>query len=171
MLRFLTSGESHGKCLVAILEGMVAGLNVREADIDEELARRQEGYGRGGRMTIEKDRVEILSGVRSNKTIGGPIALMVPNRDFKINELPVVKRPRPGHADLVGVLKYGREDVRDILERASARETTARVAVGAVCKVFLREFGVDITSHVVNIGGIEADTSKLSFDQIKAASM
>lgn len=171
MLRFLTSGESHGKCLVAILEGMVAGLEVREEEINFELARRQEGYGRGGRMTIEKDQVEILSGVRSHRTLGGPIALMVPNNDFKINELPVVKRPRPGHADLVGVLKYGREDARDILERASARETTARVATGAVCKIFLREFGVDMISHVVSIGGVAANTSSLSFDAIKKESM
>lgn len=170
MLRFLTSGESHGKSLVAILEGMVAGLTVDEADINAELARRQEGYGRGGRMTIEKDTAEVLSGVRFKKSIGAPIALIIPNRDFKINELPVVKRPRPGHADLVGVMKYGREDVRDILERASARETTARVAVGAVCKAFLKEFGVDIISHVVCIGGVEADTSKLTFEQIKKGS-
>lgn len=170
MLRFLTSGESHGKCLVAVLEGMIAGLKVAPQDINVELARRQEGYGRGGRMTIEKDQVEILSGVRNHITIGGPIALMIPNRDFKINELPVVKRPRPGHADLVGVLKYGRGDVRDILERASARETTARVAVGAVCKKFLAEFGIDITSHVVNLGGVTVDTSKMSFEEIKTKS-
>ena len=170
MLRFLTSGESHGKCLVAILEGMVAGLEIREEDVDFELARRQEGYGRGGRMTIEKDKVEILSGVRFKRSIGGPIALMVPNRDFKINDLPVVKKPRPGHADLVGVMKYGREDVRDILERASARETTARVAVGAVCKLFLKEFGVEIISHVVSIGGVTADTSKLTYEKIKSLS-
>lgn len=167
MLRFLTAGESHGKCLVTILEGMVAGLEVKAADIDAELARRQEGYGRGGRMTIEKDRVEILSGVRSDKTIGGPITLLVANKDFKINELPVVKRPRPGHADLVGVMKYGRGDVRDILERASARETTARVAAGAVCKIFLKEFGIDITSHVVSIGGVTFDSGGLSFGEIK----
>ncbi|OGW80391.1 MAG: chorismate synthase [Omnitrophica bacterium RIFCSPHIGHO2_02_FULL_51_18] len=171
MLRFLTSGESHGKCLVAILEGMVAGLTVHEKDIDFELARRQEGYGRGGRMTIEKDRVEILSGVRSQKSLGGPIALMIPNRDFKINELPVVKRPRPGHADLAGVLKYGRGDVRDILERASARETAARVAAGAVCRIFLKEFGVDIVSHVVSIGGVTADTRGMSFEAVKKESM
>jgi chorismate synthase len=171
MLRFLTSGESHGKCLVAILEGMVAGLEIDPSFINGELARRQEGYGRGGRMTIEKDEAEILSGVRSNKTIGGPIALLVPNKDFKINELPVVKRPRPGHADLVGAMKYGREDVRDILERASARETTARVAVGAVCKTFLAEFGADIVSHVVSIGGVKADTSDMSFDEIRKAAL
>ena len=170
MLKFLTSGESHGKCLVAILEGMVAGLNIDTAFIDKDLARRQEGYGRGGRMTIEKDRVEVLSGVRQEETIGAPIALFINNRDFKINELPIVKRPRPGHADLVGVLKYDRGDVRDILERASARETTARVAVGAVCKLFLKEFGVEILSHVVGIGGVHADTSRLSFNEIRKLS-
>ncbi len=171
MLRFLTGGESHGKCLLAILEGMVAGLTVDEKDINFELSRRQEGYGRGGRMAIEKDRVEILSGVRSRKTIGGPIALMVPNNDFKIHELPAVKRPRPGHADLVGALKYGREDVRDVLERASARETAARVAVGSVCMLFLKEFHVDILSHVVSVGGVTADTRGLSFEEIQKESM
>ncbi len=170
MLRFLTSGESHGKCLIAILEGMVAGLEVPEKTINAELSRRQEGYGRGGRMTIETDRAEILSGVRSGVTIGGPIALYVPNKDFKINELPVVKRPRPGHADLVGVIKYGRGDVRDILERASARETTARVAVGGVCKAFLSAFGIEVISHVVGIGGVRADVSGMSFGEIKKAS-
>ncbi|MBI3252948.1 MAG: chorismate synthase [Candidatus Omnitrophica bacterium] len=170
MLRFLTGGESHGKCLVAILEGMVAGLRVRAEEINLELARRQAGYGRGGRMAIEKDAVEILSGVRGERTIGGPIALLIPNKDFKINELPVVKRPRPGHADLVGALKYGREDVRDVLERASARETAARTAVGAVCKCFLREFGVEILSHVVSVGGVTADTAGMSFDEIREAS-
>ncbi len=170
MLRFLTSGESHGKCLVAILEGMVAGLTIDEADINGDLARRQKGYGRGGRMTIEKDEVEILSGVRQRRSIGGPIALMIPNRDFKINELPVVKRPRPGHADLVGAMKYGREDVRDILERASARETTARVAIGAICKIFLKEFGMEIISHVVSIGGVTAETSRLTFEAIRKES-
>ena len=170
MLRFLTSGESHGKCLVAILEGMVAGLTIDETDINQELARRQEGYGRGGRMTIEKDRADILSGVRQKRTLGGPIALMVPNKDFKINELPVVKKPRPGHADLVGVVKYGQEDVRDVLERASARETTARVAVGAICKLFLREFGIDLVSHVVAIGGVKANTGGMSFSEIKKRS-
>src|SRR3989338_5038613 len=156
MLRFLTSGESHGKCLVAILEGMVAGLSVEEKGIDFELARRQEGYGRGGRMTIEKDKVEILSGVRFGKTIGAPIALLILNRDFKINELPIIKRPRPGHADLAGALKYDRRDIRDILERASARETVARVAMGAICKRFLREFGIDMVSHVICLGGVWA---------------
>ena len=170
MLRFLTSGESHGKCLVAILEGMVAGVTVDEAEINRELARRQEGYGRGGRMAIEKDEAEILSGVRQKRSLGGPIALLIPNKDYKINELPVVKRPRPGHADLVGVMKYGQADVRDVLERASARETTSRVAVGAVCKIFLREFGIDILSHVVSIGGVTFEAEGMTFDQIKKAS-
>ncbi len=170
MLRFLTSGESHGKCLVAILEGMVAGLTIDPEDINHELARRQEGYGRGGRMAIEKDQAEILSGVRQKRSLGGPIALLIPNKDFKINELPVVKRPRPGHADLVGVMKYGQQDVRDVLERASARETTARVAVGAVCKIFLKEFGIDILSHVVSIGGVTFDAKDMTFDEIKKAS-
>ena len=171
MLRFLTSGESHGKCLIAILEGMVAGLTVDEEDINRDLARRQEGYGRGGRMTIEKDEAEILSGVRNKISIGAPIALRVPNKDFKINELPAVKKPRPGHADLVGAMKYGREDVRDVLERASARETTSRVAVGAICKSFLKELDVDITSHVTCIGGVYADTSHMTFDEIKKNSL
>ena len=170
MLRFLTGGESHGKCLVAILEGMVAGVAVDEKEINSHLSRRQEGYGRGGRMTIEKDEAEILSGVRFGKTIGGPIALVIPNKDFKINELPVVKRPRPGHADLVGAMKYGRTDVRDILERASARETAARVAVGAVCRIFLKEFSVDILSHVVSIGGVTAETKGMDFISLKKQS-
>jgi len=155
---------------VAILEGMVAGLTIDVADINRDLTRRQKGYGRGGRMTIEKDEVEILSGVRQKRSIGGPIALMIPNKDFKINELPVVKRPRPGHADLVGAMKYGREDVRDVLERASARETTARVAVGAVCKIFLKKFEIEVLSHVVSIGGVTADTSRLAFEAIKRES-
>jgi len=167
MLRYSTSGESHGKCLIAVLEGMVAGLKVRPEDINHQLARRQLGHGRGGRMKIEKDRVEILSGLRFDETIGGPIALRVENKDFKINQLPVVHRPRPGHADLVGALKYNRSDVRDILERASARETTARVAMSGICRQLLGEFGIEVLSHVVNIGGIEAPRDKYSFKQIK----
>lgn len=170
MLRFLTAGESHGRCLVAILEGMVAGLKIDSDEVNQELARRQKGYGRGGRMLIEKDEAEILSGVRGRRSLGGPIALMIPNKDFKINELPVVKRPRPGHADLVGVMKYGQEDVRDVLERASARETTARVAVGALCKIFLREFGVGILSHVVCIGGVRFDAKGMTFEEIRKES-
>ena len=169
MLRFLTSGESHGQCLVAILEGMVAGLPLEVDRINHELHRRQLGYGRGGRMQIEQDKVEIVSGARSNETIGGPLALEIRNKDFKIDELPVVKRPRPGHADLVGALKYGRMDVRDVLERASARETAARVAVGAVARQFLGHFGVDILSHVVEIGGVRAATDGMNFHKIREA--
>ncbi len=169
MLRFLTSGESHGQCLTAILEGMVAGLPLDLEKINRELARRQFGYGRGGRMQIEQDRAEILSGVRSGETIGGPLAIEIRNKDFKINELPVVKRPRPGHADLVGALKYGRMDIRDVLERASARETAARVAVGAAARQFLGRFGVDILSHVVEIGGVRASVDGLAFRKIRDA--
>ncbi len=156
MLRYLTSGESHGKCLVTILEGMPSGLSLSPEDINRDLARRQKGFGRGGRMTIEKDEAEILSGVRNGLTMGGPIALLIPNKDFKINELPVVTKPRPGHADLTGALKYDHTDIRNVLERASARETTSRVASGAVCRKFLSEFGIDILSHVLQIGMIRA---------------
>jgi len=155
-LRFLTAGESHGRCLVALLEGLPKGVRVRTSAIDAELARRQQGYGRGGRMTIETDRVQICSGIRRGVTDGTPIALRVENRDFKIDKLPVVKRPRPGHADLVGAMKYDRRDIRDILERASARETAARVAAGAVCKEYLRMKRIDLYSHVLSIGGVKA---------------
>src|SRR5579859_635335 len=155
MLRFTTAGESHGVALVSILEGMPAGLPLVAGDIDAELARRQLGYGRGRRMKIESDRAEILSGVRAGQTLGSPIAMLIQNRDWKnwqdiMDPAPregdperkrAVTRPRPGHADLSGMLKYDRDDARDILERASARETVARVAAGAVCRRFLREFG------------------------------
>ena len=157
MLRYLTAGESHGKCLVAILEGMPAGLPLDPARIDHELRRRQHGYGRGGRMLIEQDTVQILSGVRRGRTMGSPIVLEIANKDFSIEKLPVVTRPRPGHADLTGALKYDQDDVRTILERASARETVARVAVGAVCRLLLEVFAVDCISHVVRIGGIDAE--------------
>jgi len=170
MLRFTTAGESHGQALVAILEGMPAGLPLRAEHVNAELARRQLGYGRGRRMQIEQDAVELLSGVRAGETLGSPIAMLIPNRDWKNwaeimdpaprEEDPVRKRTltraRPGHADLAGMMKYDREDGRDILERASARETTARVAMGAVCRRFLGEFGVRIGSHLVELGGIAA---------------
>ena len=170
MLRFTTAGESHGPALVSILEGMVAGLPLLAADIDHDLARRQQGYGRGRRMKIESDHAEILSGVRAGATLGSPIAMLIQNRDWKNwqeimdpaprNEDPgrkrSVTRPRPGHADLAGMLKYDRNDARDILERASARETTARVAAGAVCRRLLREFGITLGSHVVHLGGVDA---------------
>jgi chorismate synthase len=153
--------------LVAILEGMPAGLSLEPRFIDGELRRRQLGYGRGARMTsIEVDRVEILSGLRRGTTIGSPIALRIANKDFSIDKLPVVTRPRPGHADLGGALKYGAGDIRDILERASARETAARVAVGAVAKRFLKEFGMEVFSHVVRMGSVAANLSEVNFAQI-----
>jgi chorismate synthase len=152
MLRYLTAGESHGRALVAILEGMPAGLAIDEAYINAQMARRMLGYGRGGRMQIEQDRAEIVSGVLRGETIGSPVALWIGNRDWRRDE-PDITRPRPGHADLVGALKYGFDEVRRVLERSSARETAARVAVGAVCRKLLDEFGVRIFSHVTEIGG------------------
>ena len=153
MLRFLTAGESHGKCLIAILEGLPAGLKLNAAKIDAELKRRQSGYGRGPRMKIEKDKVQILSGLRKGLTLGSPIALKIDNKDFSIEKLPNETAPRPGHADLAGAIKYGFSDIRNVLERASARETVARVAVGAVCKTFLDEFNINITSRVIMVAG------------------
>ena len=153
MLRYLTAGESHGKVLLGILEGMPAGLKVDKGAINLELKRRQSGFGRGARMAIESDTVHILSGLRKGVTIGSPIALSVENRDASIDTLPAITRPRPGHADLAGAIKYNREDIRDILERASARETAMRVAVGGICKMLLEEFGIRIASHVIEIGG------------------
>lgn len=171
-LRFTTAGESHGPALVAILEGMPAGVPLLAADVDSELARRQQGYGRGRRMQIETDRIEFLSGVRAGETLGSPVAMLVRNSDWKnwveiMDPAPRdgdqeglrkrhVTRVRPGHADLTGLLKYDRGDARDILERASARETTARVAAGALCRVLLREVGVQIGSHLVHLGGVDA---------------
>ncbi len=168
MIRFTTAGESHGRALVAIVEGVPAGLPLVAADVDAELSRRMQGYGRGARMKIEADRVQFLSGVRAGTTLGSPIALLIENRDFEhwrdvmaaepAAEPPrrKVTRPRPGHADLAGALKYDRTDARDILERASARETAARVAAGAVCRRLLAEFDVEIGSHVVALGGVTA---------------
>lgn len=185
-MRFTTAGESHGPALVSILEGLPAGVPVSAADVDRELARRQQGYGRGRRMQIEKDTVEFLSGVRGGQSIGSPIAMLVQNRDWKNwqetmdaglregeSETPggvsparkrSVTRVRPGHADHPGMMKYGRADGRDILERASARETTARVAAGALCRRFLREFDVRIGSHVIHLGGFDALPAKLPED-------
>ncbi|HHT9135681.1 MAG TPA: chorismate synthase [Candidatus Wunengus sp. YC60] len=157
MLYFKTAGESHGKCLIAIVEGFPAGVLIDEAVINSEMKRRQGGLGRGGRMQIEEDRVEILSGIRKNITLGSPICLMIKNRDFKIDELPAVTRPRPGHADLAGVIKYNQKDARNILERASARETAARVAVGALVKILLSQFGIDVFGYVRGVGGINSD--------------
>jgi chorismate synthase len=169
-LRFSTAGESHGKALVALVEGLPAGLPVSAEWVDRDLLRRVQGYGRGARMKIEQDRVEWLSGVRAGETLGSPVAMLIPNRDWANWEDVMaheavepgelrrrrVTRPRPGHADLVGVLKYDRVDARDILERASARETTARVAAGALARRLLDEFGVEVGSHVVSLGGVAA---------------
>jgi chorismate synthase len=163
MLRFLTGGESHGESLMAIIEGMPAGLNVSADYINRDLARRQKGYGRGKRMEIETDRVEILSGIRSGRTMGTPITLRVRNRDWEnwkeimspeegASDSKSVTRPRPGHADLSGGIKYRHKDFRNVLERASARETAARVAVGAVARALLERFGIEIAGHVISIG-------------------
>src|SRR5215813_1467254 len=182
MLRFTTAGESHGRALVAIIEGLPAGLPIDPTQIDRELKRRQWGYGRGGRMKIEKDHAEILSGVRHGLTLGSPIAMMIDNRDWSNwtevmavgpteiapEKSRMVKRPRPGHADLAGGLKYDARDLRNILERASARETTARVAGGALAKQLLAQFDVEIRSHVIQLGGIPNAPLELSFDRIAA---
>jgi chorismate synthase len=185
MLRFTTAGESHGPALVSILEGMPAGLPLLAADVDVELARRQQGYGRGRRMQIETDRIEFLSGVRAGETLGSPIAMLIRNRDWRnweeiMDPAPraedvdgprkrQVTRVRPGHADLTGILKYDRSDARDILERASARETTARVASGAICRVLLRDLGIDIGSHLVHLGGVDAQRPDVLPDDVNAA--
>ena len=167
MLRYLTAGESHGKALIAILEGMPSGVKIATADIDRQLKRRQAGYGRGDRMKIESDKVQIVSGVRKGHTTAAPIAIMIMNKDFSIETLGPINCPRPGHADLAGMLKYDIKDARDILERSSARETAARVAVGAICRPFLAEFGIEILSHIKFICGIDAQTNHLSFKDIR----
>lgn len=177
MLRYLNGGESHGKGLVAVLEGMLSGLPLTADDINRDLARRQKGYGRGGRMRIEHDRVEFLSGVRKGKTLGTPITLLVNNRDWEnwkdimapepgppVSE-KVVTCPRPGHADLVGAIKYNHLDIRNVLEKASARETAIRVAVGGVAKRLLAEFGMQVYSYTVEIGGITAALDGLTTEQ------
>ena len=209
MLTFTTAGESHGPALISVLEGMPAGVPLLAADVDAELARRQQGYGRGRRMQIEHDTVEFLAGVRAGETLGSPIAMYIRNRDWanwqhimdpaprsedhllaaeaaqadaassahgegagRARRAPrarAVTRPRPGHADLTGVLKYDRDDARDILERASARETTARVAAGAVCRRLLREFDITVGSHLVHLGGIDAARPSVLPADINAA--
>jgi len=182
MFRFTTAGESHGRALVAIVEGLPAGMPIDAAGIDRELARRQWGYGRGGRMKIEQDEVEILSGVRHGLTLGSPVALLIENKDWanwtdvmtaepreaapkKSREL---KRPRPGHADLAGGQKFAARDLRNVLERASARETAARVACGTLAKQLLAAFGIEILSHVVQLGGIPEQPLQLTWDEIAA---
>jgi chorismate synthase len=178
-LRWMTAGESHGPRLTALVEGIPAGLALLAEDIDHDLARRQKGYGRGGRMKIETDRVEIVGGVRGGETLGSPIALSITNRDHQNwldrmgpGLLPAVPealtRPRPGHADLAGGLKYDRHDLRDILERASARETAARTAVGAVARKLLGAIGVEIFAHVVAIGDVETATFAGSLEELRA---
>jgi chorismate synthase len=180
---FVTAGESHGKGLTVIIEGLPAGLPIEPAFINRELWRRQQGYGRGGRMKIENDEVEILSGVRHGKTLGSPVSLLIRNRDFEnwqdvmaveprefVDEKRARKltRPRPGHTDLAGGLKFDTHDLRDILERASARETAARVAAGAFAKLLLKEFGIELASHTAMIGGVPQKPIQATWEQITA---
>src|SRR5215472_14281628 len=182
MLRFITAGESHGRALVAIVEGLPAGLPVDVTPINHDLKRRQWGYGRGGRMKIERDHVQVLSGVRHGLTLGSPLAMMIDNLDWpnwtevmavEAREVPLeksrrVKRPRPGHADLAGGLKFDVRDLRNVLERASARETTVRVACGALAKQLLAPFGIEILSHVIQLGGVPETPLELSWPEIAA---
>ena len=179
MLRFSTAGESHGEALVATLSGIPAGLGFDQKFVDRELWRRQQGYGRGGRMKIEKDSAHVVSGIRHGKTIGSPIALLLENKDWKNWEeaLPVaagdaakhkeVKSPRPGHADLAGALKYNFAEARYVLERASARESAARVAVGAIAKLFLRELGIEVLSHVIAVGKAALRNAEVPWDKLQ----
>ncbi|MBU1706645.1 chorismate synthase [bacterium] len=174
MIRYLTAGESHGQCLVGILEGIPAGLPLTADEIDKDLRRRQMGYGRGDRMKIEQDHAQILSGVRYGETLGSPIALLIENRDWKnwteqMSVEPVGKSartepltsPRPGHADFAGAIKYHHKDIRNVIERSSARETAMRVAIGGICRCFLRQFGIEVGSHVIQIGSIAAEETTL----------
>jgi len=179
-MRYLTAGESHGKALVGILEGMPSHIKISLDKINEQLARRQQGYGRGGRMAIERDTAEILSGVRGGVTLGSPIAIMIVNRDYANWQevmCPVsgdwskrqLTAVRPGHADLSGCIKYGFDDARNVLERASARETAMRVAIGAICRQYLEQKGIEVTSRIVTIGGVGGDTKiKAAIDKAKA---
>jgi chorismate synthase len=183
MLRFETAGESHGECLVATLTGLPAGIPISIEYLDRQLWRRQQGYGRGGRMKIETDRVHVLAGIRHSLTIGSPVAIMIENKDWKnwSETLPVelastgagadkpVHRPRPGHADLAGAIKYNFDEARYVLERASARETAARVAVGALAKTFLKEFGIEVLSHVTSVGPVQLDRA-VTWEEIVALS-
>jgi len=181
MLRYLNGGESHGKLLLAVIEGMPAGIPLTEAEVNLDLSRRQKGYGRGGRMRIEQDRVEFVAGVRKGFTLGSPVGLQIENKDWKtwqqimavdpgepVTER-VVTKPRPGHADLVGAIKYAHADIRNVLEKASARETAIRVAVGAVAKALLAQFGITVVSHVREIAGIPAVTDGMTLSDIRAA--
>ncbi|GAB6099050.1 chorismate synthase [Halanaerocella petrolearia] len=196
-MRYLTAGESHGQAITGILEGVPANLEITPEDINRELTRRQGGYGRGGRMKIENDLIDILSGIRGGRTLGSPITLQIKNDDWenweevlapfgdcgydhdeveikKENKIkrvePKVTKPRPGHADLAGALKYNQDDMRNILERASARETAIRVAIGAIAKVLLGELGVEVTSHVIQLGSVGLEDYQADFDEIKSKS-
>ncbi len=167
MIRFLTAGESHGPMLTAIVEGLPAGLPLDPEDVNHDLHRRQQGYGSGGRMKIEKDKIRITSGVMNGQTTGAPVALLIENDDYKNwreKDIPPMPTPRPGHADLTGAVKYGYRDLRLSLERASARETAMRVAVGAICKQLLAEFGIVIGGYVVQIGGVKAKLDMMALD-------
>jgi len=178
MIRYLTAGESHGKGLIVILDGIPAGLKINEEDINKELVRRQKGYGRGKRMELESDKIEILSGVRWSETIGSPICLFIKNKDYENNKSVMsiyqkdidinkfILQPRPGHADLSGILKFDRQDIRDISERASARETSVRVAAGAICKKFLEKFNIKIYSFVEEICGIKITNSNFDVEKL-----
>lgn len=182
MLRYFTAGESHGEALIAYLSGLPAGLVIEPEFLDRELWRRQQGYGRGGRMKIERDTARVLSGVRHGKTIGSPIAVMLQNRDWENwkESLPVetgdpekhkrVASPRPGHADLAGALKYDFEEARYVLERASARESAARVAIGALAKLFLRELGIEVLSHVIAVGSVSLADQQIGWEKIEELS-
>src|SRR5437868_6842991 len=185
MLRFLTAGESHGQALVTIVEGLPAGLRVDFDALTADLRRRQGGYGRGRRMAIESDRAEPLSGIRHGVTTGAPVALIIPNKDWENwqrtmhvepdqpvdatgPDRPMVTRPRPGHADLAGVVKYGHDDIRNVLERASARETASRVAVGSIARQLLCQLGTDIVSHVVSIGSVSVrDPLAVTYSEVR----
>jgi chorismate synthase len=180
MLRYLTAGESHGKALVGIIEGLPSGILLHRDGIDADLARRQKGYGRGGRMAIEQDRIEIISGVRGGLTMGSPIAYTIANRDFenwKSGMDPFegdldyrkVTQPRPGHADLAGALKYGFTDMRQVLERSSARETAARVAAGSIARQLLMPFGIEAACHVIRIGSVISGMKQVSFENLATA--
>lgn len=177
-LRYLTSGESHGRCLTAILTGFPCGVEISQEEINNELTKRQSGYGRGDRMKIEKDEATICSGIRNGLTTGAPITITINNKDWEnwLAQMSIspenfdasrnVTRPRPGHADLPGGLKFDQKDIRNILERASARGTASQVAIGSLCKQMLSKFNIRIFSHTINIGGVRAETKKLSFDEI-----
>ena len=182
MLRYFTAGESHGPCLTAIIDGVPAGFSIDVKKINHDLWRRQQGYGRGGRMLIEKDEVQIRSGIRWGETLGSPVALGIENRDWKNwtkkmsaspedrDEALAVTRPRPGHADLTGVLKYRHSDIRNILERASARDTVSRTAVGSFCKQLLAPFGIKVIGYIRSIGKVEAKSEGLTYEEIFARS-